>query len=135
MLRFEIHHFISLAIQSKGYLDNQLSGTPLFKSYTQQNKFRSKVLGQAVVAVTTMLAGRFCPPYMVDRFEILRSVQKLKSKLGAFPALGKAESGPTAPALPTPALSTEGRFFSRCHIYIANFFTQVSLIALSTIPC
>ncbi len=67
------------------------------------------MLGQAVVAVTTMLAGRFCPPYMVDRFEILRSVQKLESKLGAFPEPGKAESGPTATDLPAPALSTEGR--------------------------
>ncbi|WP_125576087.1 hypothetical protein [Lapidilactobacillus mulanensis] len=24
------------------------------------------------MAVTTMLAGRFCPPYMVDRFETRR---------------------------------------------------------------
>ena len=67
------------------------------------------MLGQAVVAVTTMLAGRFCPPYMVDRFEILRSVQKLKSKLGTFPELGKVESDPTATDLPAPALSTAGR--------------------------
>ncbi|WP_125578592.1 hypothetical protein [Lapidilactobacillus mulanensis] len=61
------------------------------------------------MAVTTMLAGRFCPPYMVDRFEILPVLQKLKSKLGTFPELGKVESGPTATDLPAPALSTEGR--------------------------
>ncbi len=63
---------------------------------TKQDTFRLKVAGLVSVAVTTMLVGRFCPPYMVDRFEILRFLQKLKSKLGAFPALGKAESGPTA---------------------------------------
>ena len=109
MTGFEIHHIFYFVIQSKGYIVNQLPGTQLFISYTKPNTFRSKVLGQAVVAVTTMLAGRFCPPYMVDRFEILRSVQKLKSKLGAFPALGKAESGPTATDLPAPELWTVSR--------------------------
>ncbi|MFD1464840.1 hypothetical protein ACFQ4L_01870 [Lapidilactobacillus mulanensis] len=100
---------IFFVIQRKGNIDDQLPGTLLFIYYAKLNKFRSKVLGQAVVAVTTMLAGRFCPPYMVDRFEILPVLQKLKSKLGTFRSLGKVESGPTANVLPAPALSTAGR--------------------------
>ncbi|WP_125578075.1 hypothetical protein [Lapidilactobacillus mulanensis] len=61
------------------------------------------------MAVTTMLVGRFCPPYMVDRFEILPVLQKLKSKLEDFHEPRKASSDPTATDLPDPALSTEGR--------------------------
>ena len=79
------------------------------------------MLGQAVVAVTTMLAGRFCPPYMVDRFEILPVLQKLKSKLGTFRALGKVESGPTATDLPAqrfrPKVDLHLRAVSQRHTF------------------